>query len=223
MNIEKVIKVYFFSVMAVIAMITVGQNSHVKQYMTNVVMPYFGAEEPVEEAASFESEEAFLEFLVQDFGAAVFEAKNDNPHLVNIELANDPAAAFAKPGTEDVKLMDIEVQSFEEDFELDELKLKLVAVGGVVVENVYLAHGEDKLLGVSDGEYVQFGNVNFVVEAGEESALAVVVDLKEEAAVGDRLRMDIESSEDVVMLVGGEEYVINSYYPLKGKYLTVVK
>ncbi len=45
--------------------------------------------------------------------------------------------------------------------------------------------------------------------------------LSSDIKTGERLIMDIENPEDIALLVGGEPYVIDSYYPIHGKYLSI--
>ena len=53
--------------------------------------------------------------------------------------------------------------------------------------------------------------------------LTLYVNLSLKLHTGQRIRMDIEKPEDLVLLVGKKLYEVSGYYPIKGEYISIAR
>lgn len=154
---------------------------------------------------------------------SLFSSRNKQPNSVMMRAVQESNQRFVMPGSEGVKMMDLEFTSYEEFVVLKMINFELGAGDWRDIEAVYLADGQEIYRGVRVSENVIFKNINFSVEAGETKKLSVVVDVNDESEIGQRLRLDIANPEDLQILVSGNPYQVKRKFPIKGKYLTVVK
>ena len=139
----------------------------------------------------------------KDAPEIVFVQTDDR--AVNLEILE--GSGYAKPGEKGVKMMRLSFDSGEE-VTLQKLKFKISGSG---ISAGYLYDGEQQ---ISTGR-LQNEQINFSGWSMPTKDLWLVLDLEETVMPGERIRLDIESAEDISPKVAG-------YYPIKGKYLSVV-
>ncbi|MEK7547368.1 MAG: hypothetical protein AAB540_00585, partial [Patescibacteria group bacterium] len=153
-----------------------------------------------------------------------FYSQNNNPAVLNFDIVNDPGKSFAKPGANGVNIMSFIFKPQDQDFNLKNLTLKIAGTSSDSIESAHLTSNEEVIsIGDESGGYLHFRNMDYRLNAGDEGILNVVLYLNENSWVGDRLRLDIETPNDIEIEVGGSPYKINGYYPIKGKYLSIVQ
>ncbi len=120
-----------------------------------------------------------------------------------------------------------QLQEEMQDIIKDELtifkrKFKIHAEEKSYIEKVYV-YNEDVLISEAlnkDG-YFELNFLNYELDAENSSILTIRVDLSNQLTANDRIRLDIESAEDIDLKVAKKKYIINNYYPVKGEYLSV--
>lgn len=218
MNIAKVIKAYFIFVMAVSSIALFSYNDNIGNYIVSVL-----------HADNISSDTGFYKNLMAGIsydndGRKVFSSSNENSSLINFNIINNPEKAFASPGEDNKELMSFLFKTFEDDLELKYLRLKIVEADSEYIKKAILIDGKKILqIGKKDGEYFIFDNINYEIKSSDEKSLFIYISLSSDIKTGERVRMDIESPEDIVLLVGGENYIIDSYYPIQGKYLSIAR
>ena len=213
MHIAKVIRAYFYFVMAVVSFAALGYNQVANQYYASVL-----------NAVGFDVDQAVVEKTTAIFPGLSFRSDADSEFvyegdaLVNFRL-ND-GDGFAAAGEKGVSVMNLELGALEEDVVFNSLRLKLV--GAEAVEKVYLFDGENELANssVRDG-YVDFSRLAYIVE--DNVKLSVKVDVSEKVGVGARFRFDIEDADDLEIYVDRDAFVLRAYYPMRGDYLSISK
>lgn len=215
MSIQKVIKLYFVFVMAVATMAMLTYNVRVENFIVSI----FHTQGSVQ---IVEPESKRMGAFADEMRMSPPGESEDEPVIFSI--TNDPEWAFAEPGSYGVSVMDFIFRAADEDLLLQLLKLKVVGVDIKNIESAVLTDGEEffKKGWVLD-EYLIFSHINYEVLPDGEGVLTLVLDLGEDLHPGQRIRMDIEQPEDIVMLVGGEFYDVDQNYPIRGKSLSIAK
>ena len=146
-----------------------------------------------------------------------------NPHLINFNI-HEVDNRFVAPGAEKAEIMILKFKTEDSELLLQKLRLQIAAVDGDKIKRAYLFDGEEELSSTKvAGNYLNFGKLNYRLGEAQEGNLKIKLDLSEELKTGDRIRLDVEAPEDIDILVGGQDYKIDRYYPIEGKYLSVVK
>lgn len=203
MRIEKLIKVYFVFVVAVIGMATSTQMSWGQSYLASI----------------FSSNDAANEEIGEVVPLPVLENSEANFHILN-----DAGNTFVLAGTKDKEIMQYVLKAKEKDLELKNLRLKINGIHQLGIEKAYIvAEGKIIAEGKKHQGYLVFGNMNFKVKNGEEKILSFRVDVSPYAEPGTRIRLDIEEAGDLIMTSGNKEVSVSEEYPVFGKYLSVAR
>lgn len=219
MNIAKVIKAYFLFVMAISSMALLSYNDNVGNYISSVLH--------VDNLS--ESGKGFYKNLMSGIsydndGRKSFLSHNENPSLINFSILNNPEKAFAAPGEKNVEMMSFVFKTFENDLIFEDLRLKIIGVDPEYIEKAMLLDEKEILqTAKKDGEYFVFEGIDYAIESFQKKSLLFYIDLSPDIKTGERIRMDIENPDDINIIVGDEPYLIDAYYPLQGKYLSIAK
>lgn len=217
MQTQKIVKLYFSFVMAVVAISGLSQFPAANEYM-KTALAFFDVEIEEYKATSFDYSK-YVQASVKHFNI-----NTANPFDIHFEFENDPANAHARAGEYDKQAMRIEIKSEDAPVSLSSLKLKVDTIDTEKIKSVYLMDGEKKLAGGAvSGEYFVFNGINYSLAAGESGTLYLKVELGEDVKPNDIVRFDLEKAEDLGLKVGGLAYKVKGYYPIKGKPLFIVK
>ncbi len=203
--------------MSLVATAVLTFNDTVEKYMASVL--HF-------DEVKAENKSSFLYNIDSDIqiNDYFYSAENQNPNLINLTITHDPTQAFATSGSSDNEIMKLVVTTYEEPFVLKSLRFKIVGVEANKIKEIKLFDGETELASATILKgYATIKDLNFAVGKNTVQEISVKVDFSEELSSGDRLRLDIEAPEDLVILVGGENYHVNEYYPIKGEYLSITQ
>lgn len=141
----------------------------------------------------------------------------------SLSIESNPENAYATAGMENAEIMKFVLKAGAEDVTFESLRVKIEGVHTLAVESAILTHNLKRISkGKRSNEYFDFRGFNFQVASGQSSEISLMLTLSEGLNSGDRIRVDIESPDDVQLEVGGEPYVLNDYYPIRGKYLSIV-
>jgi hypothetical protein len=217
MNLAKIIKIYFVFMLITVSLGALSYNKGVVNYFSSV----FHITE-MDFKSGTASSFYISDFVKDEVYNDVFVNNNSNPNILNFNLVNDPSEAHASAGDKNVKIMGIYFKTDEMDLSLDELTFKIVGVDAENITDAVLTCDSTVIdeASLSDG-YLTFKNIDFEMGSNEEKTLYLYVDLGTSLTTGERVRLDIESPDDVVLSVGGEPYALNKYYPIEGKYLSI--
>jgi len=151
-----------------------------------------------------------------------FLSANKNPSVANFSISSNPEKRFVKPGTSGAEIMQLQFKTKDEKFELKDLSLKIVGIDSSMIKDAYLFDGGRELkTAVHSGDKLIFGNIDFSLKANSRASLSVRLTLGSGLQNHDRVRLDIETPEDISMYVGGEPFSVNDYYPIRGEYLSI--
>jgi len=216
MNLNKIIKIYFAFVMTVSSVALMSYNDSVKQYMASV---FYLNDESAQEV-SFLPLDLVENFLPNNFS---FDRIEYIPPF-DFELVNDAGNAFALPGNEGVEIMKFQIKTDDKNFELDDLRLKVEGVDiGKIKEAIFMNNEGIVVRGKKENEHFIFNGIGFELEKESEGSLSLILNLSDDLHPGKRIRMDIEKSEDIGILVDNDPYTLRFDYPIRGKYLSIVK
>lgn len=203
MNIERVIKTYFIFVMFVVAVSIVGYNTPTKAYMANVLGYNFSVGEKFSEAKNEEKQTAdFLTFAV----------------------TNNPKKTFVFAGAQNSELMKLVFRSAKNDVILRGISFKIALIDPKYIKSAALVY-RGKLVAegvVQDGK-LNFANMNHKFDNTTEDIFSLSINLTDDIPVGQRVRMDIENPDDIVITNGENEFKLRASYPMKGRYLSVAQ
>ncbi|MBD3360838.1 hypothetical protein GF366_03485 [Candidatus Peregrinibacteria bacterium] len=218
MNIAKVIKVYFYFIMVLMATASLTFNEEVKYFIVSAF--HFDEQEYISDA----SPSGYSANIFAGGSSKIFIAENDNPNLINFSIMNDPEKSFAEPGSKGIYVMDFVFKTKNESMVLRKLTLKVVGVDSENILKAALVKGNKPISEArhKDG-YLIFDNINFKIDNDSRNKLALKVSLSPNLQTGQRIRMDIEKPSDIEILVGGRPYTINKYYPIEGEYLSIAR
>lgn len=221
MSIRKVIKFYFVFVMSIVSMAALSYNTDLREYVVSVLDFDLSTEGLAKTATNLSKElVTFEDSEIEDF----FYSETNNLERINFSIENNPENAYAAPGNMDVEIMQYQIETYEKELFIKDLKLKVV---GVAPENILgvrlLVKGEEISQGQAVEEYFEFKNVNFRLGENDNVNISLVIDISGEVMTGQRIRFDIEKPEDLAIIVGKDSYTITDYYPIRGKYLSIVR
>lgn len=153
-----------------------------------------------------------------------FQNQNSNPFIINFYFENDAAMAFARPGEIGKEVMRLVMKTTDQPLKLDYLKFKIHGMEAGYLDGLYLAENEAPPSPATiEGGYAIFDNFDLIMEPNTQRTISIKADFNETVRPGKRLRLDIESEEDVNLTVGEEPYKIREYYPIQGKYISIVR
>lgn len=152
-----------------------------------------------------------------------YSNKNLNSNLINFKIDQNVEKSFAEPGQKEAEIMKIILKTGKGKLNFNHIKFKIYGVNNYYLTKVYL-YNEDELISEAKNNngYFELKNIGFNLDSASSAELIVKVDLSKKLQAHDRLRLDIEKPGDIGIQVAGKTYDINEYYPIKGKYLTVV-
>ncbi|MFH1218794.1 MAG: hypothetical protein V1679_03055 [Candidatus Peregrinibacteria bacterium] len=182
MIIAKVIRYYFVFTMAIVVAGLAVFNSNIESYFIGL---FVGGGES-------SGIEALMKASAFDFEAGSGVEGVDYA----LRFVGDSESAYAIPGEEDVKVMDVEFIKSGEG-KVNDLVLKIGGVDGEMIKKAYLKDGDEILdkVGVKDDMLI-FGGVGYAFEG--EGMLGVYLDLSEDLKFGNRIRLDGVLGDTVV-------------------------
>jgi hypothetical protein len=142
---------------------------------------------------------------------------------IDFEISKEKEVLYVVPGAKDVNIMKITFKTYDDEMAVNGLSLKISGVDPENIDRAVLKSGEEILASgrIGDG-IILFGNVKYRTDKTSAGELSVVIDVDKNSKVGDRIRLDIENSEDVYMIVGGKTFNLKNSFPLKGNPLSIV-
>lgn len=159
-----------------------------------------------------------------DFEGKIYSSENSSSSLLNFTIVNKVEESFVQPGAKDVEIMGLMIKSGDEPVVVKQLRLQIVGIDPEYIENAYIMDGKKKIrVGVKDSEYFSFSRIDKLIKADHTKILRLYVDLSDELHSGQRFRMDIEEPKDIVIYSGKDLFNIDEFYPIQGKYLSVVQ
>lgn len=227
MNIRKILNFYLGLTLTLTLVSALSYSDSVKYYASVFSSGIFGAFENTGSDSGYKNIPApnisFPPANSSTQNKSNFYSQNTNPAVLNFDIVNNPEKSFAKPGANGVNIMSFIFKPKDQNFNLKNLTLKISGASPDSVRSARLI-SDEKVLGTASrtDDYLHFENISYSLNAGDEGVLNIILDLNENSKVGDRLRFDIETPGDIGIEVGGNPYEINGYYPIKGKYLSIV-
>lgn len=229
MNTRKIIKGYFFFLMFLLSAGSLSYNPSVGSYYANV----FDSIDTVGEniinltklkITSAEDFQSGIKLTYYTDSSKEFSGINRNQSLITFEIDSNNSDHFAKSGQSDVKVMDFIVKSQSTDLSLKYLKLKLSGVSDESILSAKLSYDGEIISEsfVSEG-YAEFKLEDFKFFEENFSRITLIVDLNDSLKINDRFKFDIEKSEDLKFIINKELTSIGSYFPIIGKYISIVK
>jgi len=152
-----------------------------------------------------------------------YSNKNLNSNLINFKIDQNVEKSFAEPGQKEAEIMKLIFKTGKGKLIFNHMKFKIYGVNSHYLNKVYL-YNEDELISEAKNNngYFEIKNIGFKLDSASSAELIVKVDLSKKLQAHDRLRLDIENPTDIGIQVAGKAYDINEYYPIQGKYLTIV-
>lgn len=146
------------------------------------------------------------------------------PLMLNFNLSNNANRGFAFSGENNAEIMQIKIKSPEAKLVIKSLKFKIVGVDPSMVKNAYLIDQNKKITSATfNNDYLKFSNIMAESEVSEPILLSLRLDLAKELKSSDRIRLDIEQSEDINLIANGDSYELKQQYPIRGRYLSIIK
>lgn len=220
MPIIKILRVYLIFILTITGVSILGYNPSVKSYLASVI--HTGYEDqnlknspdvgPTKNQAS-----------ANILNEKVRKIRQYRDGVISLDVESDIEKSFAEPGSENVEIMKLILNSREKIVQFDSLKLKLIGADAEKINKLYITKEDgDIVTGKRNGNYFEF-NLNSKIEKNSQSLLVVSADLSEDLQTNNRLRLSIESPEDIEFIVDGKKHNLLDEYPIRGPYLSIAK
>lgn len=218
MNVKKILKFYLVFTLLITGAASLSYSDVVKNYVPSFL---YSGEDKYLKNSSFASTLHAIDF--ESSGESYVAEKAIKPSF-SFEITNDVKKSFAKPGEQNVTFMEYKFKTTTEAIELNVLKLKILGMAPEKIKTVRLLDEDQEVLKEVrvNGEYLEFANISYKLDKNSEGKISFSLDLVEDLKTGERMRFDLEKPEDIGVQAAGKQAKINSYYPLKGKYLSIV-
>jgi hypothetical protein len=228
MNIKKILNFYLVLILTLTMGSALSYSDSVKYYASVFSSGVWGILGDIENSGGYKNVSPLNTSVtyadLSTRNGSNFYSQNNNSAVLNFDIVNNPEKSFAKPGANGVNIMSFIFKPQDQDFRLKNLTLKIAGASPDSIKSAQLTSDETVLsTGDEVDEYLHFKNIDYRLTAGTEGVLNVVLYLNENSKVGDRLRLDIETPDDIEIEVSESPYKINGYYPIKGKYLSIVQ
>ena len=228
MSIRKILNFYLGLTLTLTLVSALSYSDSVKYYASVFSSGMFGILGDIENSGGFKNVSPLnTSVTYSDLSTqskSNFYSQNNNSAVLNFDIVNNPEKSFAKEGANGVNIMSFRFKPQDQDFYLKNLTLKITGASPNSIKSAQLTSDETVLsTGDEVDEYLHFKNIDYRLNAGDEGILNVILDLNENLKVGNRLRLDIETPDDIEIEVGENPYKINGYYPINGKYLSIVQ
>lgn len=201
--------------LAISAIGALSYNSEVKNFMTSVLHSPSDSSQNIFSLDKKEEAEIILIPGAQNKGK------------LNFEIKKDKEKGFAAPGEKGAYVMEFEVKTFDKKFILKNVKFKISGVESDKIEGGRMITGEEDITILSEAkrknEYLNFKNIDFVLEKNSQATIKIMLDLSENLKTGERIRLDIETPDDIKSYLGKDSYPVFKRYPVKGEYLSISK
>lgn len=220
MNIKKILKFYLVLTLILTVFASLSYNDEFRYYLStyatsvldykyNEPKPYVSLYSP---AVSFKpSGKSYVYY-------------KDNPGNIVFNITNSPDKSMVKAGAKNAEIMSLNFKTGSTPVELENLSLKIVGTDADNIDAAYLTVGNEIISeAYIPGGYLRFNNISYDIAANTSSSIKIKLDLSGNLAIGNRIRLDIESPQDVAVRVDNSLHGINGYYPMKGKYLSISK
>ncbi|MDA1060706.1 MAG: hypothetical protein O3B47_02845 [bacterium] len=228
MNIKGILKLYLVLTLSLSGVAILSYSDTAVQYYNTYSATVFNAFGDFDEKPDykyfdkkpFASAYSLDQFIVKR--QHLFLSENKNPNIANFSISSDPEKRFVKPGTNGAEIMQLIFKTGNEDLELDNLTFKIVGVDPSMIANAYLFDGGKELRSaLHNQDKLIFNNIDYLLTPNGQADLSVRLSLSNGLKNHDRVRLDIESPEDISIYVAGKPFSINEYYPIRGEYLSI--
>lgn len=218
MNIRKILKFYFVTTLILTGLAAFSYREefgrYVSTYSTSVL------------SYKYNEPKAYSKAFIPPLAAKKADLKRsyykNNPAGLVFNISNDAAKSMVAPDTAGAEIMALNFKTLNEAQSLKNLTFKIVGANG---DDIVAAHlmNDEKIISKArvSGEYINFSNIDHLIDANNSASLRVVLDLSENFKIGNRFRLDIEKPEDIDLDVNGKVFAVNGSYPMKGPYLTI--
>lgn len=230
MNISKIFKFYLILTLSLGAIAGLSYSDTVKSYYSTYSATVFNVFDDFDESTTddfFEKKPYAAAYTLEEFvkpSPNNFLRDNRNGRVVNFSITQNAKERLVEPGTKAAEIMQFVLKTGKENLEFDRVNLKIVGVEPHNIKKAYLFDGEKLLSKVKPSdEYLEFKNIDYELNPNSTGILVVRLDVSTNLMTHDRIRLDIETAEDLSITVGGEDYVLNEYYPIRGEYLSIAK
>ncbi len=228
MNMERVIKGYFYFLLIVMSMVSLGYNENVGKYYASIFESFENISNEIIEIKDISivnsmDLQAIVPLNFSYSGDKAFYVGGQEQKDISFEIQNDGVDYFAQSGQDAALAISYLIKTYDKSINLEKLKL---SVNGVNINDVRSINisllGDVIAIGSKVKNAFVFDNLNINFDPKSNTRIDVFVDLGEELRANDRLRLDILNPEDLVFSSKSGKFNISRYYPIKGSYLSVV-
>ena len=226
MNIKKILKFYLILTLTITGLSLLSYSDVIKNYTSHYYADVLDSMDNWWGNSDYKylqgKNEAYLPDDSRNSSRRNFsDIKNVSANL-NFSISNDSKNAYALPGTKLVEIMSLNFKTQEEPLKLRSVKLKISGVDFGAVERAYLMVG-DSVVSNADvsQDYLNFSAIGYDVESNSTASFSIKLDLNPSMKSGQRINLDIESPEDMDIVVDGKSFKVSELYPIQGKYLTI--
>lgn len=160
---------------------------------------------------------------VLGYNSVQHSVKDVDNRKIDLEISKNKEVLYVVAGNTNVDISKISFKTYDDELTLNGLKFKISGVLSGNIDKAVLKDGDEILAeGRVENGYVSFGNVGYKLDENSEGFVTVEIDAGKNLRAGERIRLDIEDSKDVYVMVGGEIFELKNSFPLKGKPLSVV-
>jgi hypothetical protein len=206
MNTKKILKFYLFATISLssVAALTLNDTfrSYIPAYYTSVL------------------ETKALPTVVDS--DSKFYRKN--PAEIMFIIGGDSGKSLVRAGTKNADFMNLSFKIGHTNVQLNGIAFKIIGATGKNIKNAYLVDDEAIVATASiTNDKIKFPNMGYLMNANSDSNLQLKLDLGEELKVGQIVSLEVENPYDINMTVAGGNYSLNGHYPIRGKYLSIIR
>ncbi|MFC1616180.1 hypothetical protein ACFL21_03495 [Patescibacteria group bacterium] len=212
----RLIRGYFVFMIMAFMVVFISQSQTVKSIYADV-FETFSSEEFVE--PNFIVKQAALKKSEK-----TFESLSEDSYVINLYFENDIGLAYAIPGEKGKEVMRMIIKTDEHNLKLDYIKFRIHGMESGYLDSLHFVENEEVIKAANfEKGYAIFDDLNIELEPNTRRIISISADLSEQVSSGKRLRLDVENEEDIEIYVDDILYSVRDYYPIYGKYLSIVR
>lgn len=208
MNTKKILKFYLFATISLSSIAALSLNDTFRSYIPDYYTSVLDSE--VKTVAPIENNDS--------------KFYRNNPADVMFVIGGESRKSLVPAGTKNADFMNLSFKIGKTNVQLNGIAFKITGARGNDIKNAYLTDGKAIIATASiSNDKIKFPNIGYLMDANTASNLQLKVDLGDGLKVGQIISLEVENPNDINMTVEGGNYSLNGHYPIRGKYLSIIR
>lgn len=208
MNTKKILKFYLFATISLSSIAALSLNDTFRSYIPDYYTSILDSE--VKTMAPIENNDS--------------KFYRNNPADIMFVISGESRKSLVPAGTKNADFMNLSFKIGRTNVQLNGIAFRIIGATGGDIKNAYLTDGKAIVATASiSNDKIKFPNIGYLMNANTAANLQLKVDLGDGLKVGQIISLEVENPNDINMAVGGGSYSLNGHYPIRGKYLSIIR